>query len=113
MNKRLAGDSSMYRDGFSLSPLCLILAASVVFLTTFQCVSAFAMVGSRDPSLASLSYGSTPHTREEVGDRGVDLSVEANRAPAQPSRESVTSFQRPRLAEDIEVEVSPPSRTLH
>lgn len=103
----------MYRDGFSAQALRLMLAASVVFLTSFQSVSAFATVGSRLPSLASLCYASTPHTREEVGDRGVDLSVKANRAPAQRSSESLTSFQRPRLGEDIEVEVSPPSRTLH
>jgi hypothetical protein len=102
------------RPEFRVRPLLLLLAASVAFLTTVQCTRLFALPVSRDPALENVSYAPTPHTREEVGDRGVDFSVDAHNESMRPSMtEAVPVSNRPTFLADIEVASIPPLQVLH
>jgi hypothetical protein len=102
------------RPDSRVRPLLVLLAASVALLTTVQCVPLFAIVASRIPSLENVSYAPAPHTREEVGDRGVDLSVDARSECTRLSIiESAPASIRSEFVDAVAAEVTPPLRILH
>lgn len=102
------------RPEFRVRPLLLLLAASVGFLTTVQCTRLFALPVSRDLSLENVSYAPTPHTREEVGDRGIDFSVDARSEYMRPSMtEPVPVSNTSTLVADVELASIPSLRILH
>jgi hypothetical protein len=102
------------RPDSRVRPLLLLLAASVALLTTVQCAPLFAMVASRIPTLESVSYAPAPHTREEVGDPGVDLSVDGRSECTRPSiAESAATPIRSEFVNEVEAAVIPPLRILH
>jgi hypothetical protein len=102
------------RPEYRVRPLLLLLAASVALLTTVQCLAPFARTASRIPTLVNLRYESAPHTREEVGDKGIDLTTDARRESTQaPATELTPAFHRTEFVDDAEVAVSPPRQILH
>jgi hypothetical protein len=102
------------RPDSRVRPLLVLLATSVALLTTVQCAPLFAMMASRIPSLENVSYAPAPHTREEVGDRGVDLSVDACSECTRPSiTEAAPASIRSEFVDEVAAEVTPPLRILH
>jgi hypothetical protein len=102
------------RPEYRVRPLLLLLAVSVALLTTVQCLTPLARAASRIPTLVNLRYESAPHTREEVGDKGIDLTRDARRECTHaPATEPPPAFSRAEFVVDAEVEVTPPRQILH
>ena len=99
---------------YRVRPLPLLLAAAVALLTTVQCLTLFASAASRIPILASARAAAFIHTREEVGDRGIDVSADAHRecAPV-PVEALATAAPSLDCVDDVEVDLSSPRRWLH
>jgi hypothetical protein len=92
--------------------LLLLLSCALVLLGPIQCLSRIA-VSSRLPSFAGVHDLQTTHTREEVCDRQVDFSRDAQQESAQATEpDEMQSRPRPML-DDPEVEIVPMRRLLH
>ncbi|HLI80465.1 MAG TPA: hypothetical protein VKV03_10810 [Candidatus Binataceae bacterium] len=63
--------------------------------------------------LAGLRPSTVIHTREEVADKGVDLSRDAGHECVQVMPEVASASRPHQLADEVEIEVSPPHRFLH
>jgi hypothetical protein len=100
-------------DRRRLFPLLLVLVGALVALTTIQCLSPLALAASRIPSVDSIHYTPALHAREEVGDKGVDISLDAGRDWAQSRAEPALASPGPTVVDDIEIEVSPRRQLLH
>ncbi len=94
-------------------PLLLSLAGSVALLTTIQCLALVASNPPRVPSYVGLHYSQAIHTREEVGDSGVDLSIDACREWAPSSANADQKLSLPNALDDVEVDVVPLRQLLH
>lgn len=103
----------MVPNGHRVRPLLLLLAASVALLTTVQCLSLFASANPEMPAFAALRYSPAIHTREEVSERGVDVSTDAHRKYASVVVESAATADQAEFVEGADAEVSPLRRTLH
>jgi hypothetical protein len=100
-------------SGRSIRALLLILAASTVFLTSLQCWMPLARAVSDASSIATPNRAPVIHTREEVGDKGVDLSRDAANQRTEAFPEAEPASHPPQRPEQVEVEFSPPHRVLH
>jgi hypothetical protein len=100
-------------SGRSIRALLLVLAASTVFLTSIQCWMPLAQAASDASSIATPNRAPVIHTREEVGDKGVDLSREAANQRTERLPEVEPAAHPPQLREHAEVAISPPHRVLH
>jgi hypothetical protein len=94
-------------------PLLLLLATSIALLTTAQSFGSFALITSRAPAVAKVQYWPASNTREEVGDKGIDLSVDARREYAVATLVGAHASEHPDLVDDAESEVSRPRLTMH
>jgi len=92
--------------------LLLLLCCAVVLLGPVQCLSRIA-VSSRLPSLAGVHDLQTTHTREEVSDRQIDFSRDAQRESAQATEPDEIQFHPHVIVDDAEVEIVPMRRLLH
>jgi hypothetical protein len=102
------------RPEFRVRPLLLLLAASVALLTTIQSTRVFALTVSRDLSLENVSYAPNPHTREEVGDRGIDFSVDARSECTRPSITETVPVSNPStFVVDVDLTSISALRILH
>ena len=92
--------------------LLLLLSCAIVLLGPIQCLSRIA-VSSRLPSLAGVHDLPTTHTREEVSDRPVDFSRDAQRESAQATEPNEMQSHAHVMVEAPEVEIVPMRLLLH
>jgi hypothetical protein len=71
------------------------------------------LAASEVPALARINRTPGIHTREEVADKGIDISRDAGHERAQVLPEVASASCPPQLPDDVEIEVSPRHRLLH
>lgn len=94
------------------NPILLFLAGCIILLGPVQRLSPLA-ISSRLPTLASTQYAQATYTREEVGDKGIDFSVDGRHECAQSIEEPTRLTLASSFADDIGVEVSPLRLLMH
>jgi hypothetical protein len=84
-----------------------------VFLTSIQCWTPLARAVSDASSVATPNRAPAIHTREEVGDKRIDVSRDTASQRVERTPEANTVSHPPQLREEVEVKASPPDRILH
>jgi hypothetical protein len=93
--------------------LLLLLSFAVILFGPIQRLSLIS-TASQFAVLAGVHNSRVTYTREEVPDKGIDLSTDARREGAKSSiLESMRSSHQCAFVDDAEVEVSPLRRLVH